>query len=78
MTEATDDRLKLLIERAERLIDEEKAIRADKNDVFMEAKAVGYDVKIMKLVIKLRAMRPDERQELDMLTDAYRSYLGID
>lgn len=74
----TDDRLKLLIERAERLIEEEKAIRADKNDVFKEASAYGYDVKVMKLVIKLRAMRPEERQELDMLTDTYRSHLGLD
>lgn len=76
--ETTDDRLRLLIERAERLISEEKDIRADKNDVFKEAKAMGYDVKVMKLVIKLRAMRPDERQELDMLTDTYRSHLGLD
>lgn len=45
MAEATDDRLRLLIERVERLEEEKKGIGDDIKDVYAEAKAVGYDVK---------------------------------
>ena len=58
----SDDRLRLLIERAERLLEERKGISDDLNDVFQEGKAVGYDPKIMKAVIKLRAMNPDDQR----------------
>ena len=46
--EPTDDRLRLLIERIERLEEEKKGIADDIKDVYAEAKAVGYDVKIMR------------------------------
>lgn len=74
----SDDRLKLLIERAERLIEERKGISDDINDVYQEAKATGYDPKIMKAVIKLRAMKPDDRREMEAVLDLYKSALGID
>lgn len=74
----SDDRLRLLIERAERLIDERKGISDDLNDVFQEGKSVGYDAKIMKAVIKLRAMNPDDRREMEAVLDLYKSALGID
>ena len=73
----SDDRLRLLIERAERLIEERKGISDDLNDVFQEGKAVGYDPKIMKAVIKLRAMNPDDRREMEAVLDLYKSALGI-
>jgi len=73
----SDDRLRLLIERAERLIEERKGISDDLNDVFQEGKAVGYDPKIMKAVIKLRAMKPDDRREMEAVLDLYKSALGI-
>lgn len=73
----SDDRLRLLIERAERLNEEEKGIREDKNDVFKEGKSVGYDPKIMKAIIKLRAMNPDDRREMEAVLDLYKDALGI-
>lgn len=73
----TDERLRLLIERAERLLEERKGISEDLKDVFLEGKTSGYDPKIMKLIIKLRAMRPEERQELDLLTETYRAAIGL-
>jgi len=73
----SDDRLRLLIERAERLLEERKGISDDLNDVFQEGKAVGYDPKIMKAVIKLRAMKPDDRREMEAVLDLYKSALGI-
>jgi uncharacterized protein (UPF0335 family) len=75
---ATDDRLRLLIERVERLEEEKKAIADDVKDVFVEAKAVGYDVKIMKQVIRLRKMQPDDRREMETILDLYKSALGMD
>jgi uncharacterized protein (UPF0335 family) len=75
---AADDRLRLLIERIERLDEEKKGIADDIKDVFMEAKAVGYDPKIMREMLKLRKMKPDDRHERDMLLETYRNALGMD
>ncbi|TYC93030.1 DUF2312 domain-containing protein [Novosphingobium sp. BW1] len=78
MAETTDDRLRLLIERIERLSEEGKGIADDIRDVYNEAKAVGYDVKIMRQVVRLRKMKPDDRREMDMVLETYRSALGLD
>jgi uncharacterized protein (UPF0335 family) len=74
---ATDDRLRLLIERVERLEEEKKGIADDIRDVYAEAKAVGYDAKIMREVVKLRKMSPDDRAERDAILDTYRAALGM-
>lgn len=77
MAETTDDRLRLLVERVERLEEEKKGISDDIKDVFLEAKAVGYDVKIMRQIVRLRKMNPDDRREMDMLLDTYKAALGL-
>jgi uncharacterized protein (UPF0335 family) len=77
MAETTDDRLRLLIERVERLEEEKKGISDDIKDVYLEAKAVGYDVKIMRQIVRLRKMNPDDRKEMDMLLDTYKAALGL-
>ena len=77
MAEATDDRLRLLIERIERLEEEKKGIADDIRDVYAESKAVGYDVKIMRLIVKLRAMAPDDRSEQEVVLDTYKAALGL-
>lgn len=77
MAENTDDRLRLLIERVERLEEEKKGITDDISDVYLEAKAVGYDPKIMRKVVALRKMSPDDRKEMDALLDMYKSALGL-
>lgn len=77
MAEASDDRLRLLIERIERLEEEKKGIADDIRDVYAEAKAVGYDAKIMRQIIKLRKMKPDERSEQDMVLETYKAALGM-
>jgi len=75
--EATDDRLRLLIERVERLEEERKGIQDDIKDVYGEAKAVGYDVKIMRQIVRLRKMKPDDRKEQQMLLDTYMAAMGL-
>lgn len=77
-TNAPEDRLRLLIERIERLEEEKKGISDDIRDVYNEAKAVGYDVPAMKQIVKIRRMLPENRRELDMILDTYKSALGID
>lgn len=74
---ASDDRLRLLIERIERLEEEKKGIGDDIRDVYAEAKAVGYDPKIMRKIVALRKMKPDERSEQETLLDTYKAALGM-
>ncbi|MFC0206405.1 DUF2312 domain-containing protein [Novosphingobium soli] len=74
----TEDRLRLLIERIERLEEEKRGISQDISDVYAEAKAVGYDVKVMKVIVKLRRMQPEDRREMDMIVDTYKNALGLD
>lgn len=73
-----DDRLRLLVERAERLIDEKKGIQDDLKDVFSEAKAVGYDAKIVRECIKYRAKKPDDAREFFAILGTYFNALGLD
>ena len=75
--QSTDDRLRLLIERIERLEEEKKGIADDIRDVYMEAKAVGYDPKIMRQIVRLRKMKPDDRSEQDILLETYKNALGM-
>ncbi len=78
MAESADDRLRLLIERVERLEEEKKGIQDDIKDVYAEAKATGYDAKIMKQIVRLRKMKPDDRREMEAILQTYMSALGID
>ena len=73
-----DERMKLLIERVERLEEEKQGIADDIKDVYAEAKAVGYDAKILRQIIKIRRMKPDDRREHYALLGTYASALGLD
>ena len=73
----SDDRLRLLIERVERLEEEKKGIADDIRDVYAEAKAVGYDARIMRQIVRLRKMTPDDRREMETVLDLYKAALGI-
>ena len=70
-------RLNSLIERIERLEEEKKGIQSDIRDIFAEAKGVGFDVKIMKAIIKLRKMNQADRDEQEFLLEAYRKALNV-
>jgi uncharacterized protein (UPF0335 family) len=64
------ERLKSFVERIERLEEEKAALAADVREVFAEAKATGFDTKIMRQVIKLRKMEQNDRQEQEHLLSA--------
>ncbi|QDH16263.1 DUF2312 domain-containing protein [Swingsia samuiensis] len=71
------DRLRSIIERVERLEEERKALAGDIKDIFSEAKSAGFDVKIIKQIIKLRKQEPAEVEEQETLLDIYRRALGM-
>lgn len=72
------DQLRLLIERIERLESEKKGIGEDITGVYQEAKATGFDSKIMRQIIKLRAMQPHDRQEMEAILQTYLAALGME
>ncbi len=76
-TNIAGDELRLLIERAERLIEERKGISEDIRDVFAEAKGRGFDGPAMKECIKLRAMDREKRAEKEALVELYGTQLGL-
>ena len=78
MAEVTDDRMRLLIERIERLEEEKKGISDDVKDVYGEAKAVGYNVKALRQIIRERRMNADDRREMEFILDLYRCAMGMD
>ena len=61
------DRLRSLIERIERLEEEKAALGSDIRDIYAEAKSAGFDVKIMRAIIKLRKMNAADRDEQEFL-----------
>lgn len=75
---ANDDRLRGLIERIERLEEERKGIADDIRDVYAEAKATGYDPKIMKIIVRYRKMRADDLREQEALVETYKTALDMD
>ena len=71
------DQLKSLVERVERLEEEKSALAGDIREVYAEAKGQGFDVKIMRQVIRIRKLDSNERDEQDALLDLYMSALGM-
>lgn len=71
------DRLRSLIERIERLEEEKKGISSDIRDIFAEAKSAGFDVKIMRQIIKLRKMSVEDRDNQEYLIELYKRALDV-
>ena len=71
------DRLRSIVERIERLEEERKALGSDIKDIFAEAKSAGFDVKVLRQVIRLRKQEPAEVEEQETLLDLYRQALGM-
>lgn len=71
------DKLRLLIERIERLEEEKKGLADDIRDIYSEGKSRGFDAKIMRQIVRLRAMETHDRQEMEAILDTYKSALGL-
>lgn len=71
------DQLKSIIERIERLEEEKKALSDDIKDVYGEAKANGFDTKILRKIIALRKQDRDERMEEESILELYMQAIGM-
>lgn len=71
------ERLRSLVERVEHLEEEKKALSSDIKDIFAEAKSAGFDVKIMREIIRLRKMNAADRDEREYLLDLYKKAIDL-
>ena len=71
------DQLKAFVERVERLEEEKKAIADDIRDVYAEAKGNGFDVKTLRVVVRLRKQDINERKEQEAILETYMHALGM-
>ena len=72
------DRLRTIIERIERLEDEKKALSDDIREVYSEAKGAGFDIKIIRQIVRLRKMDASDRSEMEQVLDVYKRALGME
>ncbi|MDB5438290.1 MAG: hypothetical protein JWM33_717 [Caulobacteraceae bacterium] len=68
--------LKTIVERIERLEEDKAAVMADLKEVYAEAKGNGFDVKIIRKVIRLRKQDTAKRQEEEAILDLYLAAIG--
>jgi uncharacterized protein (UPF0335 family) len=71
------ERLKSFVERIERLEEEKRALAEDIKEVYSEAKGVGFDVKTIRQLVRMRKMDEDDRDEQEALLDLYMRALGM-
>jgi uncharacterized protein (UPF0335 family) len=76
LTQTTKEKLKQLVARIEKLEEEKKSIGDDIKESYAEAKAVGFDSKVLRQVIKLRKQDRQEREEQEQIRDLYLHALG--
>ncbi|TVQ84958.1 MAG: DUF2312 domain-containing protein [Micavibrio sp.] len=77
VTGVAGERLKALIERIERLEEEKKALAEDIKEIYAEAKAVGFEPKIIRKMISLRKMDLEKRREENELLELYMAAVGM-
>lgn len=73
-----DKRLRSFIERIERLEEEKAELAEDIKEIYGEAKANGYDPKIMRKIVRMRKMDVEKRKEEEALIEVYRNAVGMD
>lgn len=73
----TRDQLRAFVERIERLEEEKAALADDLREVYSEAKSMGFDVKTLRTVVRLRKQDANERQEQEAILETYLAALGM-
>jgi len=71
-------RLKSFLDRVERLEEDKKGLADDIKDIYAEAKGVGFDVKTMRKILKLRKMETEKRREEEELLELYKAAIGLE
>lgn len=78
-TDSVDDgQLRAFVERIERMHEEKKAISDDIAEIYAEAKGTGYNVKVLREIIRIRSKDAAERAEHETILDLYMAALGMD
>ncbi len=72
------DRLRSIVERVERLIEEKAALQSDIKDVMAEAKSAGFDAKAIRTILRIRKQDPAIVEEQRHLVALYGRALGMD
>lgn len=76
-TRFAKDHLKAFVERIERLEEEKKTLADDIKDIYGEAKSMGFDVKALRAIIRMRKEDGDERKEHEAILETYLLALGM-
>ena len=76
-TNIAGERLRSIVERIERLEEERKALASDIKDIYSEAKSAGFDVKVLRQLIRIRKQEPADVEEQETLLDVYRRAIGM-
>jgi uncharacterized protein (UPF0335 family) len=76
LTQTAQEKLRQLVARIEKLEEEKKSIGDDVKESYAEAKAIGFDTKVLRQVIKLRKQDRQEREEQEQVRDLYLHALG--
>ena len=71
------ERLRSIVDRIERLEEERKALGGDIRDIYAEAKSAGFDVKVLRQLIRVRRQEAADVEEQETLLDVYRRALGM-
>jgi uncharacterized protein (UPF0335 family) len=77
LTNQAQGALRQYVERIERLTAEKKELADDIKEVFSEARGCGFDVKVMRKVLKLRTQSADDRSEAEAILHTYLVALGM-
>lgn len=73
----SNEQIRSIVERVERLEEEKKALSDDIRDVYAEAKGNGFDVKALRSIVRLRKQNAAERAEQEAIIDIYKNALGM-
>jgi len=76
MTEAAREKLRQTVDRIERLEEEKAEVANQIKEVYGEAKAFGYDVKVLRQLVRIRKVDRAEREEQEAILDLYLLALG--
>lgn len=71
------ERLKSFVDRIERLEEEKAALAGDIREIYSEAKGTGFDIKVLRQIIRLRKMDASDRSEMEELIDVYKRALEM-
>ena len=76
--DVSEKQLKSFVERLERLEEEKADLATGFKEVLLEAKSSGFEPKILRLILRRRKMKAEERQEQEALLDTYETALGME